>query len=1164
MTRERLQKPMVTLQRQPETTPKARISSGRGSRGAVLSKLELQAPTPVQLEVQRQQTLEIQRRIDLEQSRLEIQRAQDARRSQARVSQANWQAGTSKTLALQRALYDHARTARVTAETRAEFVVQRQADHLEGLVAQRLEAELLPPLPVAQRQADLSLSHVAEHMRDKAEGQIQGDPNLIRNYQGFKNTGAALVKHFRSPGSSHTMTDLAGAIQRFTDPGQRGAVESAAFAALGHHPSFPGQLQRALDAREEGLELQRETWQRELEPLAQRQALEETSGENAAELIAASQGGGQALPANVKAMLETKWNVDLSRVRVHTDSSADGISKKLNAKALTTGNDMFFRSGTWNPTSLEGLQLIAHETWHTQQQANGLVQAGVDRDHGLELEAQGKGAELSYQDLQTVSSSTPRVSGAVRTIASRAPLTTPAEQRSATPIPSSLTTTTTRNVGNLEGLMSSAPIFGPSVQRAADGTSIQRSWWNPFDWAAEGAKWLGAKFMDGLEFLGEKAARAFMEVFAAAAKPFGETGKRVLQALKSIGKSLLQVIANPGAFANNLLHGVKLGFGNFITYAPEHLSGVLGGWLGGKGLNLQFPTKLEPLPILMALLSSLNLGWDAIRAKIARQLGPKGNQAIAAAEKSVPLVSSLSKGLHNSAEFTQEVLPTLKTQAVDGLKSAAQESLIRAGINVLLKLIPGAGTISAIFDTVSVLVSKASDIAGLVQNVMGSFAAIAAGNVSSAATAIERSLLSGMRVALDFVARLVKIDSFIARVRNIIGKVTTKISSVADPLIARAVKLVRPLLDKLGGKGNPKGKNATPPTKKSIDGVYGKKSFTAAKEPHSVWAKITNAIPTLIIASTPREAKTQFRHLRLDAEAKLTGAEQTKAFLLAQQGQTQADQALTKIKAGLSKNQNANIGALVEPFTSQIADTAKHLFELIGGHESAGLKTSMDRQTVVFKCKKSLDKPEFERQVNLAEREMNSLSIEQFLKQRSRFFTIKAEQQAAGVKNPQGRDPAGDRVAQDAKRIAVVELVLAIRQGGVSQLQGAARVDTQNVINYLSIANPRLTPVQQQHRIQLKQLLETGDKNCTREEAGVKAQEIISFLAVLHKLDQTAGGSSTKLAGQGTQSLGDPRVDYSLGAQWKKHAQTLEIFIRKNISVKVYPTAKMNVDLKVI
>ncbi len=229
------------------------------------------------------------------------------------------------------------------------------------------------------------------------------------------------------------MGDLAGAIQRFTDPGQRGAVESAAFAALGHHPSFPGQLQRALDARAERLEGQREIWQRELEPIAQRQALEEASGNDAAEQIAVARGGGQPLPENVRAMLEVKWNVDLSKVRVHLDSSADGISRKLNAKALTAGNDIFFRAGTWNPTSLEGLQLIAHETWHTVQQGNGLVQAGVDRDHGLELEAQGKGNALSSTDVQTVSSVTPRTSSAVRTASPRAPLTAKAVQRASTP-----------------------------------------------------------------------------------------------------------------------------------------------------------------------------------------------------------------------------------------------------------------------------------------------------------------------------------------------------------------------------------------------------------------------------------------------------------------------------------------------------------------------------------------------------------------------------------------------------------------------------------------------------------------------------------------------------------------------------------------------------------
>ncbi len=403
MTRERVAKPTLTSSADAASKTVQRVRQ-TVSQARALPSFALTVPTPVQLEGQRQQTLELQRQADLQQSQLEIQRFHDTQLSQARVSQATWRTSSLKIPAVQRALTDHTRTARVAADTRAAFVAQRSQQHLERLVTQRLQTAVLPEVTAPPRGQTPSLGYVAEIQRSRAEEQVNGDPNLIRNYQGFKNAGATLVKHFRSPGSSHSMTDLAGAIQRFTDPGQRGAVESAAFAALGHHPSFPGQLQRALDAREEGLEGQRETWQRELEPIAQRQALEEASGEGAAGLIEQARGGGQPLPENVRAMLEVKWNVDLSKVRVHLDSSADGISRKLNAKALTAGNDIFFRAGTWNPTSLEGLQLIGHETWHTQQQANGLVQAGVDKDCGLELEARDKGSQLSSTDLSSVSS----------------------------------------------------------------------------------------------------------------------------------------------------------------------------------------------------------------------------------------------------------------------------------------------------------------------------------------------------------------------------------------------------------------------------------------------------------------------------------------------------------------------------------------------------------------------------------------------------------------------------------------------------------------------------------------------------------------------------------------------------------------------------------------
>ena len=429
MTGRRLEKkPEVAAQRQRDTTA-SKSSSLPQKPGRLLRTLEAKAITPAEHEARASQQLEIQRQRDLETQEKIVQRAQLERSTLARVAQTKFQAVGTRSLGVQRAVSEHLQIARAASTTRATFVEQRSAVHLEGLIAQRLEDVVRPPLEPAQHKNELTLSHVAEGMEKTAISQISGNPDALRNLQGFKNAGATLVRHFRMPGSRHTMQQLAGAIQRFKDPWQRATVEACAYAAFGSHPSFPTQLQRALDEQDAKLEVQREAWKTELEPVAQRLAEQEASGEGAAGLIEQARGGGQPLPENVRAMLETKWNTDLSKVRVHTDSSADVVSKKLNAKALTSGSDIFFRAGGWNPTSLEGLQLIAHETWHTVQQASGLVQAGVDKSHTLELEARGKGAELTSSDLNVASSGTARITNAVKSATPRAPRTVKAVQR---------------------------------------------------------------------------------------------------------------------------------------------------------------------------------------------------------------------------------------------------------------------------------------------------------------------------------------------------------------------------------------------------------------------------------------------------------------------------------------------------------------------------------------------------------------------------------------------------------------------------------------------------------------------------------------------------------------------------------------------------------------
>jgi hypothetical protein len=55
-------------------------------------------------------------------------------------------------------------------------------------------------------------------------------------------------------------------------------------------------------------------------------------------------------------------------VKVHKDGEADAIARSVSANAFTTGADVYFASGQYQPESKEGKELIAHELAHVVQQ----------------------------------------------------------------------------------------------------------------------------------------------------------------------------------------------------------------------------------------------------------------------------------------------------------------------------------------------------------------------------------------------------------------------------------------------------------------------------------------------------------------------------------------------------------------------------------------------------------------------------------------------------------------------------------------------------------------------------------------------------------------------------------------------------------------------------
>ena len=83
-------------------------------------------------------------------------------------------------------------------------------------------------------------------------------------------------------------------------------------------------------------------------------------------------GQGRPLPGDIRRPMEARFRVGLDRVRIHTDG-ADSAAEALQARAFTSGEDIFFARDAFSPSDSRGLGLLAHELTHVVQGYEGKV-----------------------------------------------------------------------------------------------------------------------------------------------------------------------------------------------------------------------------------------------------------------------------------------------------------------------------------------------------------------------------------------------------------------------------------------------------------------------------------------------------------------------------------------------------------------------------------------------------------------------------------------------------------------------------------------------------------------------------------------------------------------------------------------------------------------------
>jgi hypothetical protein len=109
---------------------------------------------------------------------------------------------------------------------------------------------------------------------------------------------------------------------------------------------------------------------------------------------------GQPLDGGTRRFMESRFQRDFSRVRVHANDAASRGAQAVNALAYTVGTDIVFASRHYQPETMDGRRLLAHELTHVVQQQAGRAasiqrQSDEEGDDSLEQEADRTAAAVA-------------------------------------------------------------------------------------------------------------------------------------------------------------------------------------------------------------------------------------------------------------------------------------------------------------------------------------------------------------------------------------------------------------------------------------------------------------------------------------------------------------------------------------------------------------------------------------------------------------------------------------------------------------------------------------------------------------------------------------------------------------------------------------------------
>ena len=140
----------------------------------------------------------------------------------------------------------------------------------------------------------------------------------------------------------------------------------------------------------------------EEEQVQRKETAGQAGGQSAPPIVSdvLASGGGRPMDGDTKGFMESRFGQDFSQVRIHTDSRAAESAAAIQAKAYTSGRDVVFGAGEYQPGSDSGKRLLAHELVHVGQQGKMENNTQISRttlEERLPREASLENASASFR-----------------------------------------------------------------------------------------------------------------------------------------------------------------------------------------------------------------------------------------------------------------------------------------------------------------------------------------------------------------------------------------------------------------------------------------------------------------------------------------------------------------------------------------------------------------------------------------------------------------------------------------------------------------------------------------------------------------------------------------------------------------------------------------------